>query len=237
MTTQRRRRRRPADLTDADTHTAPPGRADAPDSTARPSATRPVERRATRPPPPTETSARAATATGDWSWDRRRRRRPSAGTSRPPPSRADARDRLHARPAAGSGVGTVLAAALLSAVLASGGTVLALNATGALDRRRRSPRPPPAPPSAPTTQPVTIDESSATIDVAAKVSPAVVRITVGASVDTSASSPRPASGPASSTTAAGWILTNATSSRAATSPSRAQRRPRPSRAPSTASTR
>ena len=67
--------------------------------------------------------------------------------------------------------------ALLSAVLASGGTVLALGAAGVLDR------PVVGPAAAQGTnvgapQPVTIDESSATINVAAKVSPAVVRITV-----------------------------------------------------------
>ena len=69
-------------------------------------------------------------------------------------------------------------------MLASGGTLVALNATGALDR-------PAAVATTPTTttvgannQPVTIDESSATINVAAKASPAVVRITVSGSVDT-----------------------------------------------------
>ena len=79
--------------------------------------------------------------------------------------------------------GTVLAASLLSAVLASTGTVLALGATGALDQRAPTP-------TAATgaevgaTQPVTIDESSATIEVAAKVSPAVVRITTSGSSST-----------------------------------------------------
>jgi serine protease Do len=76
-----------------------------------------------------------------------------------------------------SGAGIVLTASILSAVLASGGTLVALNATGALDR----PAAPAANSNAVTTnagkQPVTIDESSAIIDVAAKAGPAVVRIT------------------------------------------------------------
>ncbi len=108
-----------------------------------------------------------------------------------------------------SGLGTVLGAALLSAVLASGGTLVALNATGALDR-------PAAVATTPTTttvgannQPVTIDESSATINVAAKASPAVVRITVNGSVDTS-SGIIPDTGVGSGVIydAGGWILTN-----------------------------
>jgi S1-C subfamily serine protease len=83
----------------------------------------------------------------------------------PPPARS------------GAGTGVVLSAALLAAVLASGGTLVALNATGALDR----PAAPAASPNALSTsagrQPITIDESSAIINVAAKAGPAVVRIT------------------------------------------------------------
>jgi serine protease Do len=92
----------------------------------------------------------------------------------PPPSRS------------GAGTGVVLSAALLSAVLASGGTLVALNATGALDR----PAAPAASSNALSTsagrQPITIDESSAIINVAAKAGPAVVRITTetgGAAID------------------------------------------------------
>jgi 2-alkenal reductase len=108
-----------------------------------------------------------------------------------------------------SGVGTVVGAALLSAVLASGGTVLALNATGALDES--------APAATVTTgttvgannQPVTIDESSATIAVASKASPAVVKIDVNGSVDTS-QGVIPSTGVGSGVLydSAGWILTN-----------------------------
>lgn len=108
-----------------------------------------------------------------------------------------------------SGTGTVLAAALLSAVLASGGTVLALGATGALDR----PSPITSVPTGTTTtgsRPVTIDESSATIDVAAKVSPAVVRITVTGSAGIGDLGVIPSSGVGSGVIydSNGWILTN-----------------------------
>ena len=109
----------------------------------------------------------------------------------------------------GRGNGTsILAAALLSAVLASGGTVLALGATGALDR--------------PVTvagtaavqrvgvnQPVTIDESSATIDVAAKVNPAVVRITTSGDANTDFGViPETGVGSGVIYDPMGWILTN-----------------------------
>jgi S1-C subfamily serine protease len=110
----------------------------------------------------------------------------------------------------GRGVGTVLGAALLAAVLASGGTVAALTASGALDK------PAPTAAAAPTgttvgatNQPVTIDESSATIDVAAKASPAVVRITVNGSVDTSQGIiPETGVGSGIIYDSHGWILTN-----------------------------
>jgi S1-C subfamily serine protease len=90
-----------------------------------------------------------------------------------------------ARPAVGPvephrrspGVGTVLMASLISATLASGGTFLALQATGALDRTA-------APSSVGTGntvgtgQSVTLEESNAIIAAAARVGPAVVRIVV-----------------------------------------------------------
>ena len=107
------------------------------------------------------------------------------------------------------GTGTVIAAALLSAALASGGTVIALNASGALDR------PAPAPTAASTgrtvgsSQPVTITESSATIDVAAAVSPAVVRIATTGTVDTNQGViPETGVGSGVIYDANGWILTN-----------------------------
>ena len=106
------------------------------------------------------------------------------------------------------GAGTVVAAALLSAVLASGGTVLTLGAVGAFDRETQ-PASSPTGSNASVGQPVTIDESSATIDVAAAVSPAVVRITTSADVDTDIGV-IPESGVGSGVIydAAGWILTN-----------------------------
>ncbi len=108
-----------------------------------------------------------------------------------------------------TGTGSVVAAALLAAVLASGGTVVTLGAIGALDRVG------PAATSAPGTnvgaaKPVTIDESSATIAVAAKVSPAVVRITVTGSTNSPDLGVIPESGVGSGVIydSNGWILTN-----------------------------
>jgi 2-alkenal reductase len=105
------------------------------------------------------------------------------------------------------GLSTLVAASLLSAVLASSGTVLALRASGVLDR----PTPVVAGPSGTTVgatnRPIT--ESSATIDVAAAVSPAVVRITTGADVDTSTGIiPETGVGSGVIYDGAGWILTN-----------------------------
>jgi 2-alkenal reductase len=112
-------------------------------------------------------------------------------------------------PRRGAGAGSLVAVSLLSAVLASGGTVLALGAAGALDR-------PVAAPAAvqgtnvDSPQPVTIDESSATINVAAEVSPAVVRITVRGSSDAGNLGVIPATGVGSGViyNSDGWILTN-----------------------------
>ena len=108
-----------------------------------------------------------------------------------------------------AGLGTIVAAAVLSAVLASGGTFAALDATGALNR-----------PAVATTsslglptgarQPVTIDESSAIIDAAAKVGPAVVQITVtGTSTDPLGGTiPETGVGSGVIYDSSGWILTN-----------------------------
>ena len=108
-----------------------------------------------------------------------------------------------------AGTGSVITAALLSAVLASGGTVLALNATGVLDRPAVTPTRPTGTTVGANNQPVTIDEQSATIDVAAAVSPAVVRITTNGSADTSTGI-IPSTGVGSGVIydAKGWILTN-----------------------------
>ena len=106
----------------------------------------------------------------------------------------------------GPGVGTVAAVALLCAVLASSGTVLALSANGAFN-------PPPAV-SVPVTtgggttpgaNTAVTDESSAIINSFAKVSPAVVKITANG-----ATSSDQGAGVGSGIIydAGGWILTN-----------------------------
>jgi S1-C subfamily serine protease len=101
-----------------------------------------------------------------------------------------------------------VAAALISATLASGGTYLLLDASGALDRPAAASPDATADASA-VRQPITLDESSAIIEAAAKVSPAVVRI----SVEGTATSPFgevPESGVGSGVIydPDGWILTN-----------------------------
>jgi S1-C subfamily serine protease len=126
----------------------------------------------------------------------------------PAPAPVPAAPLSASRTGARGGRGTVFAAALLSAVLASGGTVLTLGAVGAFDRET-APAASPVGSNAAVGQPVTIDESSATIDVAAAVSPAVVRITTSANVGTDLGV-IPESGVGSGVIydSAGWILTN-----------------------------
>ena len=112
----------------------------------------------------------------------------------------------------GAGIGMIVTASLLSAVLASGGTVLVLDRTGALDR--------PAPTSATGGQPVgngrtaggpqtSLDESSAVITAASKVSPSVVKITTeGQSTDPFAPGSTEGIGSGIIYDAGGWIVTN-----------------------------
>ena len=104
------------------------------------------------------------------------------------------------------GIGTIVAAAVLSAVLASGGTVALLGSMGALNR-----------PAAAATNalgstrgPVAVDDSSAVVAAAANVSPAVVRITAtGTSTDlTGGTLPETGIGSGVIFDADGWILTN-----------------------------
>jgi S1-C subfamily serine protease len=112
------------------------------------------------------------------------------------------------KPTRGGGVlGPVLAASLISAVLASGGTFLALEASGALDQAPASTTTPTGS-STGSTQPVTIDESSAIIDVAAKVGPAVVRITAEGQTANPLSIPETGVGSGFIYDSDGWILTN-----------------------------
>jgi serine protease Do len=113
-------------------------------------------------------------------------------------------------PRRSTGGGTVFAAALAAAVLASGGTVVALNVSGALNRPAIV-----APASGsnanPATikQPVTLDESSAIIDVAAKAGPSVVRIvTEGVDPNSVVQQEQQGVGSGIIFDANGWILTN-----------------------------
>jgi 2-alkenal reductase len=105
--------------------------------------------------------------------------------------------------------GSLVAAALLSAILASGGTVFALNAVGALDRPAAVVTSPAAT-NAGTLQPVAIDESSATVAVSSAVSPAVVKIRVTGATDTGNLGVIPPTGVGSGVifNSNGWILTN-----------------------------
>jgi S1-C subfamily serine protease len=112
---------------------------------------------------------------------------------------------------AGAGVGTVVTASLLSAVLAAGGTAVVLDRTGALDRGVTQ-SPTGSTQQTGAQQPVSIDESSAVIDAAAKASPAVVKITTrtGAGDTGPFGTDIPESGIGSGVIydASGWILTN-----------------------------
>jgi serine protease Do len=123
-----------------------------------------------------------------------------------PPAPAGTSPGVPPKQRSGAGLGTIVTVSVLSAVLASGGTVLVLERTGAFDQA--------APAStvgtgqqAGSQQPVTIDESSAVIDAAAKVGPAVVKIdTVGAGTDPFGATQGVGSGVIYD--AGGWILTN-----------------------------
>ena len=134
----------------------------------------------------------------------------AAGLEPGPDAEAPAAPTVPAPPAAArpGSLRTVVTAALLSAVLASGGTVVLLDATGALN-----PRVVPGSPSGTGStvhQPLNIDESSAVIDVAAKVGPAVVQITASGNATDPLGGTIPESGVGSGIIfdQAGWILTN-----------------------------
>jgi S1-C subfamily serine protease len=113
---------------------------------------------------------------------------------------------------AGVGLGTVLGACLVSAVLAAGGTFVALDATGTLERSGAN-RPAATLGAGSTTsngQPATIDETSAVTAVAEKVGPAVVEITSSGQTDNVFGGSIPETGVGSGIIfdANGWILTN-----------------------------
>ncbi len=107
----------------------------------------------------------------------------------------------------GPGLGQLLGAALLSAVLASGGTVLVLQGTGALHPAGSAQQ---APGVTASRVPTTVDDSSAVVNAAASVSPAVVRIIVeGVSTDVFGGQiPETGVGSGIIYDAAGWVLTN-----------------------------
>jgi S1-C subfamily serine protease len=112
-------------------------------------------------------------------------------------------------PRRSAGAGTVLAAALAGAILASGGTVVALTASGAFDKAPAAASGSQNSNSTTVKQPVTLDENSAIIDVAAKAGPSVVRIyTKG--VDPNSATQQEENGVGSGIIfdATGWILTN-----------------------------
>ena len=108
-----------------------------------------------------------------------------------------------------SSLGPIVAASLLSAVLAAGGTVFVLDRTGALE-------PAPAATEAPgrtvgAQTPVTIDESSAVINAAERVGPAVVRIQTSSgsgAFDPFGEVPTNGIGSGVIYDANGWIVTN-----------------------------
>ena len=107
----------------------------------------------------------------------------------------------------GAGIGAILGAAALSAVLASGGTFLVLQGTGALDPAAVGSTQPPVTGSR---GPLPAEDSSAVVSAAANVSPAVVRIIVeGVSTDVFGGSiPEKGVGSGVLYDASGWILTN-----------------------------
>ena len=116
---------------------------------------------------------------------------------------------LPARPARQTGLGTLVSVALLSALLASGGTFLGLSSAGLLNGRGGGASNSPVDSASAGNRPVTIDESSAVIDAAAKVGPAVVRILIGgANPDVTGEIPTEGIGSGLIYDADGWILTN-----------------------------
>ena len=104
-------------------------------------------------------------------------------------------------------VALLLTVSLISAVLASGGTFLVLSAAGGFNRTALTTS---AAGSASSAQQVSLQESSAIISAAQKVSPAVVKITSTAGANTTDPNALPDTGVGSGVIydAKGWILTN-----------------------------
>src|SRR5690349_10078557 len=112
-----------------------------------------------------------------------------------------------ARRSASDGMGRIFAAAVLSAVLASGGTVVVLESTGALNRPAAAAS---SGQTSGTSHPVSVDDSSAVVNAAATVSPAVVQITASGTTSDAFGGQIPERGVGSGVLydQAGWILTN-----------------------------
>jgi serine protease Do len=115
---------------------------------------------------------------------------------------------MGAPPRRGTGLGQVAAAAILSAILASGGTVVLLQSTGTVGPRGAAGTVAPA--AVGSQKPVVGGDSNAVINAAALVSPAVVRITASGIATDVFGGTIPARGVGSGIIydAAGWILTN-----------------------------
>jgi len=113
---------------------------------------------------------------------------------------------------AGGALGVVVAASLAAAIIGSLGTYGLLSATGALSRPAATTTPVGQSVQASQPQPVTIDESSAITRAAAKVSPAIVTITVSGSAtnpnDPFFSIPESGVGSGVIFDSNGWIVTN-----------------------------
>lgn len=123
-----------------------------------------------------------------------------AGPSGPMPARAG-------RAGSPPPLGPIIAAALLSAILGSGGTYLLLASGGQIVRP--SPSPEAGATATVSPGPVRLGESSAIIDAAARVSPAIVTITSIAGFDpTSGTVPEVGVGSGVIYDPSGWILTN-----------------------------
>ncbi len=105
------------------------------------------------------------------------------------------------------GFGRIFGAAALAAILASGGTVVVLEGTGALNRPAGAAG---GPVSGATSHPIAVDDSSAVVSAAATVSPAVVRITASGTTTDVFGGQIPERGVGSGVLydQSGWILTN-----------------------------
>ncbi len=205
---------------DALTETTAPAKANAPaetttpaDATAPPAAVQPAEPSTpagAAAPRPVETASFSPAPEPTSMWARPAGRVAAGATPEswfePAPAPvATTRARASAR--AATPIGVVVVASLLSAILGSGGTYLALNASGVLNRSVATP---PAGQSTSTQESARFDESSAVVDAAAKVSPAVVQITSSAGIDPNNVTDIPATGVGSGVIfdPNGWILTN-----------------------------